>query len=183
MRRRRGPRGERRRKGRARFTDASTSMQPQLVNKALSYATERTHTLLALKASEQRYRELFQNVTAGRVPDDARRQVHGGQSRPRAHARLRQRGRAGRARRRARHLHGPGAAPGNGRGDDARRRDAQRRDGAQAQRRLEDRRARELARGARRGGARAVLRGHADRHHGVARAVAAALLRCVARRS
>jgi diguanylate cyclase (GGDEF)-like protein/PAS domain S-box-containing protein len=38
---------------------------PQLVDKALRYATERTHTLLALKASEQRYRELFQNVTAG----------------------------------------------------------------------------------------------------------------------
>ncbi|MCK7492841.1 MAG: PAS domain-containing protein [Comamonadaceae bacterium] len=31
----------------------------------LRYATERTHTLKALKASEQRYRELFQNVTAG----------------------------------------------------------------------------------------------------------------------
>ncbi|MBW2526272.1 MAG: EAL domain-containing protein [Deltaproteobacteria bacterium] len=37
----------------------------QLVDKALRYATERTHTLKALKASEQRYRELFQNVTAG----------------------------------------------------------------------------------------------------------------------
>ena len=37
----------------------------QLVEKILRYATERTHTLLALKASEQRYRELFQNVTAG----------------------------------------------------------------------------------------------------------------------
>jgi diguanylate cyclase (GGDEF)-like protein/PAS domain S-box-containing protein len=36
-----------------------------LVDKVLKYATERTHTLLALKASEQRYRELFQNVTAG----------------------------------------------------------------------------------------------------------------------
>jgi diguanylate cyclase (GGDEF)-like protein/PAS domain S-box-containing protein len=38
---------------------------PQVVEKVLRYATERTHTLLALKASEQRYRELFQNVTAG----------------------------------------------------------------------------------------------------------------------
>ena len=38
---------------------------PQLVERVLRYATERTHTLLALKASEQRYRELFQNVTAG----------------------------------------------------------------------------------------------------------------------
>jgi diguanylate cyclase (GGDEF)-like protein/PAS domain S-box-containing protein len=37
----------------------------QLVERVLRYATERTHTLLALKASEQRYRELFQNVTAG----------------------------------------------------------------------------------------------------------------------
>jgi diguanylate cyclase (GGDEF)-like protein/PAS domain S-box-containing protein len=37
----------------------------QLIDKVLRYATERTHTLLALKASEQRYRELFQNVTAG----------------------------------------------------------------------------------------------------------------------
>jgi len=37
----------------------------QLVDKVLRYATERTHTLKALKASEQRYRELFQNVTAG----------------------------------------------------------------------------------------------------------------------
>ena len=36
-----------------------------LVDKTLRYATERTHTLKALKASEQRYRELFQNVTAG----------------------------------------------------------------------------------------------------------------------
>jgi diguanylate cyclase (GGDEF)-like protein/PAS domain S-box-containing protein len=37
----------------------------QLVDKVMRYATERTHTLKALKASEQRYRELFQNVTAG----------------------------------------------------------------------------------------------------------------------
>ena len=37
----------------------------QLVDKVLRYATERTHTLKALKASEQRYRELFHNVTAG----------------------------------------------------------------------------------------------------------------------
>jgi diguanylate cyclase (GGDEF)-like protein/PAS domain S-box-containing protein len=37
----------------------------QLIDKVLRYATERTHTLKALKASEQRYRELFQNVTAG----------------------------------------------------------------------------------------------------------------------
>jgi diguanylate cyclase (GGDEF)-like protein/PAS domain S-box-containing protein len=36
-----------------------------MVERVLRYATERTHTLLALKASEQRYRELFQNVTAG----------------------------------------------------------------------------------------------------------------------
>jgi diguanylate cyclase (GGDEF)-like protein/PAS domain S-box-containing protein len=40
-------------------------LSPQLVERVLRYATERTHTLLALKASEQRYRELFQNVTAG----------------------------------------------------------------------------------------------------------------------
>jgi diguanylate cyclase (GGDEF)-like protein/PAS domain S-box-containing protein len=40
-------------------------LTPQVVEKVLRYATERTHTLLALKASEQRYRELFQNVTAG----------------------------------------------------------------------------------------------------------------------
>jgi diguanylate cyclase (GGDEF)-like protein/PAS domain S-box-containing protein len=40
-------------------------LEPNLVHKALVYATERTHTLLALKASEQRYRELFHNVTAG----------------------------------------------------------------------------------------------------------------------
>ena len=37
----------------------------QILDKVLRYATERTHTLKALKASEQRYRELFQNVTAG----------------------------------------------------------------------------------------------------------------------
>jgi diguanylate cyclase (GGDEF)-like protein/PAS domain S-box-containing protein len=36
-----------------------------LLNKALRYATERTHTLLALKASETRYRELYENVVAG----------------------------------------------------------------------------------------------------------------------
>jgi len=36
-----------------------------VLDKVLRYATERTHTLLALKASEQRYRELFHNVTAG----------------------------------------------------------------------------------------------------------------------
>ncbi|HET9694616.1 MAG TPA: EAL domain-containing protein [Steroidobacteraceae bacterium] len=36
-----------------------------MIERVLRYATERTHTLLALKASEQRYRELFQNVTAG----------------------------------------------------------------------------------------------------------------------
>ncbi len=41
------------------------ALTPQLLEKTLRYATERTHTLLALKASEQRYRELFQNVTAG----------------------------------------------------------------------------------------------------------------------
>jgi diguanylate cyclase (GGDEF)-like protein/PAS domain S-box-containing protein len=40
-------------------------LTPRVVEKVLRYATERTHTLLALKASEQRYRELFQNVTAG----------------------------------------------------------------------------------------------------------------------
>jgi diguanylate cyclase (GGDEF)-like protein/PAS domain S-box-containing protein len=40
-------------------------LSPQLIERVLRYATERTHTLLALKASEQRYRELFQNVTAG----------------------------------------------------------------------------------------------------------------------
>jgi diguanylate cyclase (GGDEF)-like protein/PAS domain S-box-containing protein len=40
-------------------------LSTQLVERVLRYATERTHTLLALKASEQRYRELFQNVTAG----------------------------------------------------------------------------------------------------------------------
>ncbi len=36
-----------------------------LLVKALRYATERTHTLLALKASESRYRELYENVVAG----------------------------------------------------------------------------------------------------------------------
>jgi len=36
-----------------------------LLIKALRYATDRTHTLMALKASEAKYRELFQNVTAG----------------------------------------------------------------------------------------------------------------------
>ncbi len=36
-----------------------------LLLKALRYATERTHTLLALKASESRYRELYENVVAG----------------------------------------------------------------------------------------------------------------------
>jgi diguanylate cyclase (GGDEF)-like protein/PAS domain S-box-containing protein len=36
-----------------------------LLEKALRYATERTHTLLALKASEARYRELYENVVAG----------------------------------------------------------------------------------------------------------------------
>lgn len=36
-----------------------------LLEKSLRYATERTHTLIALKASELKYRELFQNVTAG----------------------------------------------------------------------------------------------------------------------
>ncbi|HMN44755.1 MAG TPA: EAL domain-containing protein [Povalibacter sp.] len=36
-----------------------------LLGKALRYATERTHTLLALKASETRYRELYENVVAG----------------------------------------------------------------------------------------------------------------------
>jgi len=40
-------------------------LSPQMLDKVLRYATERTHTLKALKASEQRYRELFQNVTAG----------------------------------------------------------------------------------------------------------------------
>ena len=41
------------------------AINAQLIDKVLCYATERTHTLRALKASEQRYRELFQNVTAG----------------------------------------------------------------------------------------------------------------------
>jgi len=36
-----------------------------LLAKALQYATERTHTMLALKASESRYRELYENVVAG----------------------------------------------------------------------------------------------------------------------
>jgi diguanylate cyclase (GGDEF)-like protein/PAS domain S-box-containing protein len=36
-----------------------------LLAKALRYATERTHTMLALKASESRYRELYENVVAG----------------------------------------------------------------------------------------------------------------------
>src|ERR1044071_9600528 len=36
-----------------------------LLAKALEYATERTHTMLALKASESRYRELYENVVAG----------------------------------------------------------------------------------------------------------------------
>ncbi|MCX7053063.1 MAG: EAL domain-containing protein [Proteobacteria bacterium] len=41
------------------------NLSATLVERVLRYATERTHTMLALKASEQRYRELFQNVTAG----------------------------------------------------------------------------------------------------------------------
>jgi diguanylate cyclase (GGDEF)-like protein/PAS domain S-box-containing protein len=36
-----------------------------LIDRLLRYATERTHTLRSLRASEQRYRELFYNVTAG----------------------------------------------------------------------------------------------------------------------
>ena len=36
-----------------------------LLDKTLRYATERTHTLLALRASEARYRELYENVVAG----------------------------------------------------------------------------------------------------------------------
>jgi PAS domain S-box-containing protein len=36
-----------------------------LLNKTLRYATERTHTLQALKASETRYRQLYENVVAG----------------------------------------------------------------------------------------------------------------------
>src|SRR5687768_6436612 len=36
-----------------------------LLAKALRYATERTHTLQALKASESRYRQLYENVVAG----------------------------------------------------------------------------------------------------------------------
>jgi diguanylate cyclase (GGDEF)-like protein/PAS domain S-box-containing protein len=41
------------------------ALSSQLIEKTLRYASERTHSLHALKASEQRYRELFQNVTAG----------------------------------------------------------------------------------------------------------------------
>ena len=40
-------------------------MVSNLLDKTLRYATERTHTLLALKASEARYRELYENVVAG----------------------------------------------------------------------------------------------------------------------
>ncbi len=36
-----------------------------LLDKTLRYATERTHTMLALKASEARCRELYENVVAG----------------------------------------------------------------------------------------------------------------------
>jgi len=36
-----------------------------LLEKTLRYATERTHTSLALRASEARYRELYENVVAG----------------------------------------------------------------------------------------------------------------------
>ncbi len=36
-----------------------------LLEKSLRYATERTHTLRALRASEARYRELYENVVAG----------------------------------------------------------------------------------------------------------------------
>ena len=36
-----------------------------ILDKTLRYATERTHTLRALKASETRYRELYENVVAG----------------------------------------------------------------------------------------------------------------------
>jgi len=44
---------------------AKADIDARLLDKVLRYATERTHTLLALRASEQRYRELFHNVTAG----------------------------------------------------------------------------------------------------------------------
>jgi diguanylate cyclase (GGDEF)-like protein/PAS domain S-box-containing protein len=43
----------------------ANELTASMLDKVLRYATERTHTLKALKASEQRYRELFQNVTAG----------------------------------------------------------------------------------------------------------------------
>jgi PAS domain S-box-containing protein len=36
-----------------------------LLEKSLRYAAERTHTMLALRASEARYRELYENVVAG----------------------------------------------------------------------------------------------------------------------
>ena len=48
-----------------------------LLAKALRYATERTHTLLALKASETPLSRVVRERRGGRVPDDAGRQVHG----------------------------------------------------------------------------------------------------------
>ena len=180
--RRRGPRGGRGRARRARFADVD-QLQPRpggqgaaLRDRAHAHAARAQGVRAALsRAVPERH--------GRRVPDDARRQVHGGESGAGAHAGLRlartscssstSRATSTWTRARAR----------TGRDDDARRRGAQRRDGAEAQGRLEDRRARELARGARRRRPRAVLRGHADRHHGGARAVAAALVRCEPRRA
>ena len=158
-------------------------LTPSMVERVLRYATERTHTLLALKASEQRYRELFQNVTAGVFQTTAdgkfmaanpalirmlgydsedelldleiSRDVYMEPDHRQNWVRAMQRG----------------------------RRSPQRGAPAQASRRIEDRRARELACGVRHRRQRAVLRRHADRHHGCARAFAAALVRREPRRA
>ena len=117
------------------------------------------------------------------LPDHARRQVHGRQSGAGADARLRLRGRAARGRRGTGHLYGPRPSRGLGGGDGAGRGSPQCRAGAQAQGRQQDRSAGELARraGFRRPGD--FLRGHAHRHHGCARAFAAAVLRRQPRRA
>ncbi len=144
-----------------------------LLAKALRYATERTHTLLALKASESRYRELYENVVAGvfqTTPD--------GKFMAANPALVRLLGYASEdellelsigedlyvhAEDRANWLRNMAVG----------RRDPQCRAGAPAQGRPQDRGAGEFARGARRARAHSLLRRHAHRHHRSARAVAA----------
>ena len=117
-----------------------------LVERVLRYATERTHTMLALKASEQRYRELFQNVTAGVFQTTAEGKFMAANP---ALVRLlgyALRGRAARTRRRPRRLLRSRPSPELDQGDARGRRDPQRRAGAEAQGRIQDRRAGEFPR-------------------------------------